>query len=90
MFRKLLYKDCLDWMKTVTNIILDENAIDMSCAKYTNTGKNCNNMRVLGIKILCHTAVYIISTSSIHHNWPLVTPLARCDVLMMYTGWCFN
>ncbi|CAB3984871.1 prolyl 3-hydroxylase OGFOD1, partial [Paramuricea clavata] len=35
--RKLLYKDCLDWMKTVTNIILDENAIDMSCAKYTNT-----------------------------------------------------
>lgn len=40
-FRYLLYKDCLDWIKIVTNIPMDENTIDMSCAKYTNTGENC-------------------------------------------------
>ena len=49
--RKLLYKDCLDWMKSVTNMSLDENAIDMSCAKYTNTGKKYYNIYKIFKKI---------------------------------------
>ena len=68
IYRRLLSKDVLDWMRDVTGIALTDK-VDLTCSKYESTGRllcASKTTQYVGIQVGCKTTQYV----GIQVGWP--------------------